>query len=102
MVELPFLQTLPGSFQLVPLIVGDAAPQDVAHVLRQSWAGLETLIVVSSDSFVLACQWVRDPLLTLGCQDPAERVSEAKERDGQRQFVASLFAVWWGRNARLA
>jgi MEMO1 family protein len=48
-VELPFLQTLLGSFQLVPLVVGDAAPQDVAHVLRQSWAGLETLIVVSSD-----------------------------------------------------
>ena len=48
-VELPFLQTLLGSFQLVPLVVGDAAPQDVAHVLRQLWAGLETLIVVSSD-----------------------------------------------------
>ena len=48
-VELPFLQTLLRSFQLVPLVVGDAAPQDVAHVLRQLWAGLETLIVVSSD-----------------------------------------------------
>jgi|ERR1700730_15934257 SAM domain (Sterile alpha motif)/Memo-like protein len=30
-VELPFL----GSFQLVPLVVGDAAAKDVAHVLRQ-------------------------------------------------------------------
>jgi AmmeMemoRadiSam system protein B len=48
-VELPFLQTLLRSFQLVPLVVGDAAPQDVAHVLRQLWAGLETLIVVSCD-----------------------------------------------------
>ena len=48
-VELPFLQTLLGSFQLVPLVVGDAAPQDVAHVLQQLWDGPETLIVVSSD-----------------------------------------------------
>lgn len=48
-VELPFLQTLLGRFQLVPLVVGDVAPQDVADLLRQLWAGPETLIVVSSD-----------------------------------------------------
>ena len=48
-VELPFLQTVLVSFQLVPLVVGDATPQDVAHVLRQLWGGPETLIVVSSD-----------------------------------------------------
>ena len=48
-VELPFLQTVLSSFQLVPLVVGDAAPQEVAHLLRQLWAGPETLIVVSSD-----------------------------------------------------
>ena len=48
-VELPFLQTVLPSFQVVPLVVGDAAPQDVAHVLRQLWRGRETLIVVSSD-----------------------------------------------------
>ena len=48
-VELPFLQTVLGSFQLVPLVVGDAAPKDAAHVLRQLWGGPETLIVVNSD-----------------------------------------------------
>jgi AmmeMemoRadiSam system protein B len=48
-VELPFLQTVLASFQVVPLVVGDAAPQDVAHVLRQLWGGPKTLIVVSSD-----------------------------------------------------
>ena len=48
-VELPFLQTLLASFQVVPLVVGDATPQDVAHVLRLLWGGPETLIVVSSD-----------------------------------------------------
>jgi MEMO1 family protein len=33
----------------VPLVVGDAAPQEVAQILRQLWDGPETLIVVSSD-----------------------------------------------------
>jgi hypothetical protein len=39
-------------------------------------------------------RWVRDPLLALGCYDPAERVAEAKERDTQRQAIAELFTVW--------
>jgi hypothetical protein len=46
-------------------------------------------------SFEQWCRWVRDPLRALGCQDPAERVSEAKERDSRRQAVADLFAIWW-------
>ncbi len=48
-VELPFLQSILASFQVVPLVVGDAVPQDVAHVLGRLWGGPETLIVVSSD-----------------------------------------------------
>jgi len=48
-VELPFLQTLLRPFALVPLLVGDVAPQNVADVLRRLWGGPETLIVVSSD-----------------------------------------------------
>jgi AmmeMemoRadiSam system protein B len=48
-VELPFMQTLLASFQVIPLIVGDATPQEVALVLRRLWGGPETLIVVSSD-----------------------------------------------------
>ena len=48
-VELPFLQTVLPSFQEVPLVVGDVAPQDVALVLARLWGGPETLIVVSSD-----------------------------------------------------
>ena len=42
--------------------------------------------------------WVRDPLLALGCQDPAERISEAKERDGRRELIAELFAAWWAHH----
>jgi hypothetical protein len=39
-------------------------------------------------------EWVRDPLLALGCHDPAERVSEAKAKDERRQKIAELFALW--------
>ncbi len=48
-VHLPFLQTVLGSFSLVPLVVGDARPEEVAQVLESLWNGPETLIVVSSD-----------------------------------------------------
>jgi hypothetical protein len=43
-------------------------------------------------------KWVRDPLLALGCTDPADRVGEAKERDARRQAIAELFAIWWERH----
>lgn len=48
-VQLPFLQTVLSAFELVPLAVGDATPQDVAQVVERLWGGPETLVVVSSD-----------------------------------------------------
>jgi AmmeMemoRadiSam system protein B len=48
-VELPFLQTALGDFGLVPLLVGDATPDEVAEVLERLWGGAETLLVISSD-----------------------------------------------------
>jgi len=48
-VQLPFLQTVLGDFMLVPLVVGDASPAEVAQVLERLWGGDETLIVISSD-----------------------------------------------------
>jgi len=48
-VQLPFLQTVLSDFKLVPLVVGDASPAEVAEVLEALWGGPETLIVVSSD-----------------------------------------------------
>ena len=48
-VHLPFLQATLGRFHLVPLVVGDASPDEVAEVLGRLWGGPETLIVVSSD-----------------------------------------------------
>jgi hypothetical protein len=41
------------------------------------------------------CAWVRDPLLSLGCRDPVERLSETKARDPMRQMTSDLFAAWW-------
>jgi MEMO1 family protein len=48
-VHLPFLQVVLGSFKLVPLVVGEGRPAEVAEVLQQLWGGPETLIVISSD-----------------------------------------------------
>jgi hypothetical protein len=49
-------------------------------------------------SFAQWCRWCRDPLLALGCQDPAQRVGEAKEHDTHRQAVVDLLASWWEKH----
>ncbi|MFL6233074.1 MAG: AmmeMemoRadiSam system protein B [Thermoanaerobaculia bacterium] len=48
-VEIPFLQTLLGEFELIPLVAGAATGEEVAEVLERLWGGPETLIVISSD-----------------------------------------------------
>jgi len=48
-IHLPFLQKALESFTLLPIVVGDARPEDVAEVLKKVWGGDETLIVISSD-----------------------------------------------------
>ncbi len=49
-VQLPFLQTvLNKDIGLVPLLVGDADPREVADVIEILWDGPETLILISSD-----------------------------------------------------
>jgi AmmeMemoRadiSam system protein B len=48
-VHLPFLLEVLGDFKLVPVVVGDAAPEEVEALLDALWGGDETLIVVSSD-----------------------------------------------------
>ncbi len=48
-VQLPFLQEVLGEFTLVPLVVGDTTPEQVAEVLDRLWGDNETLIVISSD-----------------------------------------------------
>jgi AmmeMemoRadiSam system protein B len=48
-VHLPFLQTVLADFSLVPVVVGDCRPEEVAQLLETLWGGDETLVVVSSD-----------------------------------------------------
>jgi len=48
-VHLPFLQQVLESFRLVPLVVGDADPNQIGRLIDHLWGGDETCIVVSSD-----------------------------------------------------
>jgi AmmeMemoRadiSam system protein B len=48
-VHIPFLQVLLSDFKLLPMVVGQASPQEVGDVLDLVWGGPETLIVISSD-----------------------------------------------------
>jgi len=50
---------------------------------------------VTLGSYEQWCAWVRDPLLSLGCRDPVERLAEMKARDPFRQTVTELFSAWW-------
>jgi hypothetical protein len=50
---------------------------------------------IALGSYERWCAWVRDPLLTLGCRDPVERLGEAKARDPFREMVGALFTAWW-------
>lgn len=48
-VQLPFLQRVLDEFVLVPVVVGDATPEQVAAVIEAAWGGPETVVVISSD-----------------------------------------------------
>jgi MEMO1 family protein len=48
-VQLPFLQAMLDDFSIVPIVAGDASPEQVSQVLAALWGGAETLIVISSD-----------------------------------------------------
>ena len=46
-------------------------------------------------TFQTWAEWCRDPLLTLGCRDPVERINALKANDPHRQLIAELFEAWW-------
>jgi hypothetical protein len=46
-------------------------------------------------SFESWVAWCRDPLLSLGCRDPAERVAAIKAEDPQRAAIRETFETWW-------
>ena len=99
-VHLPFLQTILDYFTLVPLVVGDCPPEQVARVLASVWGDEETLIVISSDlshyhDYATACridkntgQLIRDkqfeaigPHQACGCMPLDGLLKIARERN---------------------
>ena len=48
-VQLPFLQVALGEFSLVPILVGQAEPEQICPILEKFFSDPQTLIVVSSD-----------------------------------------------------
>lgn len=48
-VQLPFLQTVLASFELVAMVVGGGSAEEVAEVVEALWGGDETVILASSD-----------------------------------------------------
>jgi hypothetical protein len=57
---------------------GDALPQGLPVGSFGQWA-----------------RWVRDPLLALGCRDPAERLALLKADDPRRRALIEAFDAWW-------
>lgn len=49
-------------------------------------------------SFEIWAEWVRDPLLTLGCADPVKRIAEAKAKDPRRRQIAEILNTWFDRH----
>ena len=48
-VQFPFVQRVLGDVAVLPVVVGDAAPEIVAEAIERLWGGPETVIVISSD-----------------------------------------------------
>ncbi len=48
-VHLPFLRAVLDDFLLIPVVVGDATPEQVAEVIESLWDQPDVLVVVSSD-----------------------------------------------------
>jgi hypothetical protein len=49
-------------------------------------------------SFEVWAEWCRDPLLTLGCCDPVERIERVKADDPHRREIVELFETWYAHH----
>ena len=72
--QLPFLQSVLTDFDLLPIAVGLAPPEQVGRALEAVWGGPETLIVVSTD---LSHHHTRSEALALD-QQTALRIVERR------------------------
>lgn len=93
--ERPFL---PGFLKSI----GERRAELLADVLTIWRWGRQNLDVLKRGrplgSFETWCEWVRDPLLTLGCADPVERISEVKGKDQRRGRAVEILSTWWGKH----
>jgi len=50
---------------------------------------------MSIGSYETWSEWVRDPLVALGCQDAVRAMRAQKEADPRRAEIAEVFRLWW-------
>jgi AmmeMemoRadiSam system protein B len=84
-VQLPFLQRSLENFRIVPLLVGDTGPADVANLLHRLWDLDETLILISSDlshylQYDAAVRTDRDTVRRICALEPLETDSACGAR----------------------
>ena len=89
-VELPFLQMVLSQFRLVPLVVGEATPTQVAAALERLWGGSETLVVISSDLSYYYDYSMPQPLAS----------SSAANGRSSLRIMRAVFCVWLGCSLR--
>jgi AmmeMemoRadiSam system protein B len=78
-VQLPFLRTVLPDAAIVPFVVGDAPPDQVADLLSALWGGPETLVVISTD---LSHYHRYDEARRLDAQTAAAIVAKQADRIG--------------------
>jgi AmmeMemoRadiSam system protein B len=95
-VQLPFLQRTLAEFRVVPLLVAECEPAEVAAVLELLWDGDETLIVVSSDlsHFLPYAEAVeRDRRTADAIEQLRPEALEREDACGQRAISGLLLAA---------
>ena len=102
-VELPFLQHRLADFSVVPLVVGDVAPERLAAILETLWGGDETLIVVSTDltHFLTAGDAERIDLSTARAVETAEGAGLTGFKACGHRPLSALLACAAARGMRL-
>lgn len=97
-VQLPFLQEVLGEFLLVPLVVGEASADEVAHVIAEVADEPGTLLVVSTDlshyhDYATACALDRATCAAIEALDwralTPQRACGAVALAGLLQFAAA-------------
>jgi hypothetical protein len=66
---------------------------------RQNFTCLDKGIALGS--YEQWAAWCRDPMLSLGCQDPVRRISEFRRDDPVRTEIAALFLLWHERHGQM-